>query len=717
MENKLLEEELARGKDVQKTPPLSERVVEVIEEGENPFERRGLRRSPQAGPNIVIKKTTIDDVHFITKSSPILDKEIYDSSSDSAVNSSNLDLQKSPDSGKQQRILRQSESHGTLEEEKEELATGLSKKDNGRATLEKSLEPFEERPISITATSNHNATEIYDISQGLNKSQESFSDGRHDSRSVMKQMSAVSDPIVTNSPLRVLSESDKSARLYHNSSEELVIQSLDPGDDLSLSQYLCQKNQEKTLQPEAVLNVSETSLPQRFAPLASLPDTYKEKEALRNSLLQELEQLRGDVALADKENERLRLSTISSKRKSPEDAFDKEVISMLLRATSIHSQKYPGQRRSEKKSTLENLHHFLPFNSRRRRISRLQAQTEVTAVDPSYETDINKNSCSSAADNTLPYLQAFTPLIWSSKISIIYRPREDESDFEEQGSKERQDLQLLQRQIITASHPEGLFSARLALTIEPISQTITDLSILFLPLCAEHELGSFIRKVPFQQISTDTLQETDDEKINSHLSSSHLDIGVACYAMSRWFQVSLRRAKFWWLVIHCYSTPEARNRFLPLHQRKNKKSADFPPPKMRKHKGDEVEDDSDENDILSEDEHEDEECELKSGKQIRCKLLPHLGRSMFCIDAGSDSTGTKNDGIQMLFEWHISFDWTGEVKSHLSANYVLPPSWHKSSHSKSHGFDQIPFIFEKLVQEKGPFAAVTGILSLVMPEE
>lgn len=90
---------------------------------------------------------------------------------------------------------------------------------------------------------------------------------------------------------------------------------------------------------------------------------------------------------------------------------------------------------------------------------------------------------------------------------------------------------------------------------------------------------------------------------------------------------------------------------------------------------------------------------------------------MFCIDARSDSKGTKNDGIQMLFEWHISFDWTGEVKSHLSANYVLPPSWHKLSHSKSHGFDQIPFIFEKLVQEKGPFAAVTGTLSLVMPEE
>ncbi|RKF78791.1 hypothetical protein GcM1_208037 [Golovinomyces cichoracearum] len=701
MDRRLLKE-LTRGKEVQRTPPLSERVVEVIEEGENPFQSRGLRRSPQAVPDIVIKNTTTYDRHFIRNSLPTLDKEIYEYASDSDVNFSNLDLPKSPNLGKQQSILGQSEPHGSLEE-KEKLATGSSKKDNDRAILENSLEPLEKQPVSTTTLLNHNSSEKYDISRGLKESQESFFDGRHDSRSIMKQLPTVSDPKATNSPFRVLSESDKSARLHHNLSEDLINQSLDPGGDSSLSQYLSPKTQVKTIQPEVISNVSETSLPQRPTPSASLPDTYKEKELLKKALLQELEKLRSDIALADKVNERLRSSTISIKRKSPEDVFDKEVISMLLRATSIHSQNYPDQSADEKKSTFENLHHFLPFNSRRRRISRLQAQTEATTIDPSDETDINKNSSSSAADNALPYLQAFTPLIWSSTISIIYGPREAESELEEQGSKERQDLQLLQQQIITASHPQGLFSARLALTVEPISQTINNISILSLPLCAEQELGSFIRKVPLHQISMDTLQANDDEeKINSHLSSSHLDIGVACYAMSRWFQISLRRAKFWWLVIHCYSTPEARNRFLPLHRHKIKKLANFArKKKKRKHTGDEVEDDSGENNTLSEDEDGEEICELKTGKQIRSKLLPHLGRSMFCIDARSDSKGTKNDGIQMLFEWHISFDWTG----------------HKSSHSKSHGFDQIPFIFEKLVQEKGPFAAVTGTLSLVMPEE
>lgn len=582
MDRRLLEEELAQGKEVQRTPPLSERVVEVIEEGENPFQSRGLRRSPQAVPDIVIKKTTTDDVHFIPNSLPTLDKEIYEYSSDSDVNSSNLDLSKSPNLGKQQSILGQSEPNGSLEE-KEKLATGSSKKDNDRNILEKSLEPLEERPVSITALSNHNASEKYDISRGLKESQESFSDGRHDSSSTKKQLPTVSDPKATNSPLRVLSESDKSARLHHNSSEDLINQSLDPGGDPSLSQYLSQKTQEKILQPEAVLNVSETSLPQKLTPSASLPDTYKDKEILRKALLQELEEIRSDIALADKVNERLRSSMISIKRKSPEDVFDKEVISMLLRTTSIHSQKYPDQRADEKKSTFENLHHFLPFNSRRRKISRLQAQTEVTAIDPSDETDINKNSSSSAVDNALPYLQAFTPLIWSSTISIIYDPRVAESELEEQGSKERQDLQLLQQQIITASHPQGLFSARLALTVEPISQTINNISVLSLPLCAEHELGTFIRKVPLHQVSMDTLQVNDDEeKINSHLSSNHLDIGVVCYAMSRWFQVSLRRAKFWWLVIHCYSTPEARNRFLPLHRHKNKKLANLSRKKKKK---------------------------------------------------------------------------------------------------------------------------------------
>lgn len=112
--------------------------------------------------------------------------------------------------------------------------------------------------------------------------------------------------------------------------------------------------------------------------------------------------------------------------------------------------------------------------------------------------------------------------------------------------------------------------------------------------------------------------------------------------MSRWVEVSIKRAQFWCAVENEFGTTEARIKSL---QRKKKRKRQ----------------------ALVDDggggaEGEDESEKIK---WTRKQLLPHFGRS---------SMELLSEVVELRFEWKIGFDWTGEVESSLGAAARVPKS-------------------------------------------
>ena len=73
---------------------------------------------------------------------------------------------------------------------------------------------------------------------------------------------------------------------------------------------------------------------------------------------------------------------------------------------------------------------------------------------------------------------------------------------------------------------------------------------------------------------------------------------------------------------------------------------------------------TEDDDTVSLDGHDEDE-ESRKQKWTRKQLLPHIGRTAIEI---------VTSDIELMFEWKIGFDWTGEVESLISASARLPKS-------------------------------------------
>ncbi len=127
-----------------------------------------------------------------------------------------------------------------------------------------------------------------------------------------------------------------------------------------------------------------------------------------------------------------------------------------------------------------------------------------------------------------------------------------------------------------------------------------------------------------------------------------------------------------------------------------------------------------------------EEDLFLSEKLTRRRLSPHLGRSSL--------TFFRQD-LQLIIDWNISFDWTGEAQSRVSAATAVPGAceYHpcpQPTHSPnvarldlltcmmptgsrvdSRGtMSKVPEMFHKLVKEKGMFQATQTIVRLLFAE-
>ncbi|KAG4438475.1 hypothetical protein IFR05_006043 [Cadophora sp. M221] len=448
----------------------------------------------------------------------------------------------------------------------------------------------------------------------------------------------IPDPVVTTPPTGIHDTPSKRARRNKGLGAKLKSSPLKPRDPPP------QEPPAPVPQPELKPEKPRRRKSARFL-IPEDPHAAKKKE--RDDLLKQLQQLQADVALANQENERLRIRSESRKKGLSAAPNPDELRSMLLRSTvpELSSEAAP-----KPPSIFQSVRSFLPFAGRRRR-----AATTISEKPLPSHLPITLN-------DPLPYLQAFSPLTYSSTITIL--PSEAVSG---DSSSLLDEQPILQRHVITASHPSGLFSTRLSMTVDTSALTIAALDILRLDMNAEKELGTFIRA-----------RSRSEHPLGK-------DITVVCWAMSRWIEVSIQRAQFWCAVERDFGTPQARAKTM---QKKRK----------RKRHGQVQDDETSTSNGKAVDENEE-----KHG-WTRRQLLPQIGRT---------SLELSNDHVELRFEWRISFDWTGEAQTTISASARLPRTWQQADDRGS--LTKVPETFDRLVKERGHLDAVRATVGLFMP--
>lgn len=417
----------------------------------------------------------------------------------------------------------------------------------------------------------------------------------------------IPDPIVTTPPAGIHNTPSKRSRRENLHVKKLKSSPLKPRD-VSASHPARDKDNDAGInQKDEARKTEERRRSARFV----LPrDPYAAKKKVRDDLLNELQKLREDVAIAKQEHERLRqhCETKISPPSAPKNSD--ELLAMLLRATASESFSRP---QLKPRSVFNSISSFLPFSSRRK------AKTTVPYLEKPIPSHLPV-----PVDRPLSYLQAFSPLTYTSTVMLL--PSETVSLNSASQDAERV---AMQRHLINVSHPSGLFNSRLSMTVDTYLLSIASLEILKLDSAAEKELGIFVRS-----------RSQDDTPLDK-------EITVVCWAMGRWVETSILRARLWCAIDHEFGTPEAR---MKSFQRKKKRKL----PKM-------VTDDGDTVPL----EGYSEEEESRKQKWTRRQLLPHMGRAAMEI---------ATDSVELLFEWKIAFDWTGEVNSSISASARLPKS-------------------------------------------
>ena len=468
------------------------------------------------------------------------------------------------------------------------------------------------------------------------------------------------DPIVTTPPAGIHDTPGKKARRNKSLGERLKSSPLKPQDPPPQERDKRQ-SLETEIQPKFKSNTKQKELAQRrkSARFLTPTDPHASKKQERDALLKELQQLQADITLANKETERLHLrETQKSKPAGPGHA--KDLLAVLLRSTA---PELPSKPERNMTSIFKSIGSFLPFSSRRKH------QSSIVAVEKRIPSHLPI-----ALDDPLPYLQAFSPLIYISNITIS-TPEHDPDT-----SVSTLEVTALQHHIITASHPSGLFHARLGMTVDSSIPCIISLDILKLDANADKELGTFLRS------------RYDDSPLPNK------DIGVVCWGMGRWVEVSLARARLWCTIEHEFGTPEARARSF----QRNKK---------RKH--------AKTHDSASQDTNDEDTTRPVWTKK---QLLPNMGRSALEL---------VTDDVELRFEWNVGFDWTGEIESIISASARVPEDckyciFHRpefclltdlvgkiADEGKSLG--NIPVSFDRLVKQRGPLAAARIIIGLLLP--
>ncbi|KAK7991605.1 hypothetical protein PG996_013382 [Apiospora saccharicola] len=394
------------------------------------------------------------------------------------------------------------------------------------------------------------------------------------------------------------------------------------------------------------------------------PDVFAEKRALRDALLAKVAQLEADVDLAKAENDNVHDAHGSQGAKA--GILNKDGLLDLLRRHILTPKDDPSPEDAWLEAALNPVS-FLPFgNPAAIPPLPFTEQKEEKAPPP----PISHHPIPLSAAEELPYLQLFSPLVFRSSISL--QPRES-----------RDDGHLMQKHKITAaSSPQGLFAARIEMTVDTKTLSISGLSVSHLEPSAAAELRPFIAKIE-QGASNSALRR---------------NISVVAWAMAEWTRLATKRALFWCQVERELGSDKDMLR-CAKKLRRGRKRKGFPGrPAMD-------DDDSDEGEM---DENNNYTNMYDARNDVpRSALLPHLGRTSLDLKLGPAGE------VGLRIEWRIDFDWTGEGHSRIAALMKTPAKWHH--HDTSHSLVEIPGLFDKVVRGGGdPMRAVKTVVALII---
>lgn len=462
------------------------------------------------------------------------------------------------------------------------------------------------------------------------------------------------DPVVTTPPTGIHDTPSKRPRRRKTGQQSPSL--LKPTASPQKAKSPPRPTVEKTPETE-IESSTEHETEQRY-PLRQVDaiDPLADRRKLREQLLEEIQQLQVDVRIAEKESERLR--TLHESGGIDSEPENREQLLELLTRT-----RGPAVRRSSQTATIfSRITSFLPFGAVRR-----EPKIEVKREDIPSHAPL-------AQDEPLPFLQVFSPLSYTSTTTLLPPTPSSSEDSSAPTA-------LLRQHLITASHPSGLFSARLRMIVDATNLSIESMDILSMSEEASSELGTWAAR-----------RARSDGILGRAMST-------ICWGMGRWVEVSIERAKFWSDVDRLMG--DATTRRITISKMQHR---------LKRKRTEELDGEGDELGGETEDHQE---------KWTRQKLQPLMGKQQMTI---------LGDVVHVTIFWTIDFDWTGEVESHLKAAAVHPSACECILCLLDHqltvtgqGADErdslrkIPKTFERLVQSKGRLEAVKALVALLMP--
>ena len=375
------------------------------------------------------------------------------------------------------------------------------------------------------------------------------------------------------------------------------------------------------------------------------------KRRERDALLREIGQLEGDLKVVVQENERIRDLQLSGKDARPaKDTI--EVFDVLKRHMGARSEKASTDSPMSWVQAALDPMAFLPFGKPSSAIPTWFPE-DTSAMEPEPDL-ISHYPLTLTAPEALPFLQAFTPLKFTSRITILPSSAGITTD----GDDIRIDRSLRQHHSITAASAsaDGLFSARIEMTVNAVTHAITSLTVPSIdPPAAAAELSQLTSKVL-----------AEPQASSSALSRN---VGVLTWAMGSWLRSALRRAKIWRTLDRELGTVEGVVRTVARVRAASKSR------RRRRKAGRGTEEDVSE--AREKDADTDDVADWLDSMVDSDDLLPYMGRLWMdfripSLSAGGVAHKTDTEVSVLRVQWRIEFDWTGEAACHIRALATLP---------------------------------------------
>ncbi|RDA88171.1 hypothetical protein CP532_6803 [Ophiocordyceps camponoti-leonardi (nom. inval.)] len=373
---------------------------------------------------------------------------------------------------------------------------------------------------------------------------------------------------------------------------------------------------------------------------AHTADEDKLKE--RDQLQVEIAKLKSDLKIASAENERLRLMQTSGRTVAP---VDEDAVMDLLRRQFLSADEAsrPDLSRQLTQAILNPMG-LLPFG-------RPSQATQQSATDEGGELDTIKSHhpVSMTAEEELPYLELFTPFSVESSVAVL---------------PTKPGRPLRQRRMVTLRSRDvpGLFTAKVEMTVNAMSLSITDLAVTSLEPSARFELKPFADKICSGDCNR-TMQR---------------NVGILSWAMAEWYRVAKQRSLFWLRLERSLGSPDKALK-AATEMRESRRQRRRRQQQQQQHNEDEA------------------EAEASVKTEDRCAmadLMRYLGQQAFEIRVPA-GRGSDGDECSLRLEWKISFDWTGEARSKVTTLIGVPGKWREADGRGVLG--KVPKLFEDLV--------------------